>query len=268
MIDLHNHTTRCRHAVGTMEAYVKEAIRRGITHFGFADHSPWTLNSIGERYAMLEDELPGYVAEVGRLKENYNRMGSATGREFHIFLGMEMDYIPSRLNRARKAIDAYDWDYLIGSVHNIGFEKLQRAGMYDSWDIDDIYELYFQQVHTMIQDRFGDIVGHIDLPKKMGRRPLRGMLFYIEPIIPDLRASKMAVEINTSGLDNPSMEFMPGWDVVKRLWEEGIPLTLGGDAHAPDQVGRHIEQAIAGLKKIGVNEIVRFEKRRPIVMPL
>ena len=39
-IDLHNHTTLCNHATGSMEEYVQKAIELGIDEFGFSEHAP------------------------------------------------------------------------------------------------------------------------------------------------------------------------------------------------------------------------------------
>ncbi len=261
LMDLHNHTVRCLHATGTMEAYVERARALGISDFGFSDHSHWMLNATHERYAMLAEELDAYVADVQQLQARYHCDGP---HPFRILLGMEMDFIPARLAVARATQERYPWDYLIGSVHHIGFEKLQQPELYTQWSGDDVCELYFHQLGLMIRERFADIVGHLDLPKKMGFRPQRGLLSYIEPLIPDLLAAGMAVEINTSGLDNPAQEFMPGWDTLAALAESGVPLTLGSDAHAPHQVGRHFALALSGLRRIGVRTLVRFERRQQI----
>ena len=265
LMDLHTHTARCQHATGTLEEYVERAQALGIRHFGFSDHSHWMLHARDQRYAMRADEQDDYVADVHRLQERYNRDGDAP---FRIRLGMEMDFIPSRLDVARDTARRYEWDYLIGSIHNIGFEKLQEPEMYDFWHIEDVCEIYFHFVGMMVRERFCNIVGHLDLPKKMGRMPAGGMLRYIEPLIPDLLANDIAVEINTSGLDNPAQAFMPGWDVVEALASRGVPLTLGADAHAPHQVGRHFDKALEGLRKAGVKELVRFERRQMVAVPI
>lgn len=265
LMDLHNHTTRCCHASGAMEAYVEKARERGITDYGFSDHSHWMLHARGQRYAMLADELDDYVNDVRRLQERHNSDGD---QPFRIRLGMEMDYIPSRLDVAEDVRKRYDWDYLIGSVHNIGFEKLQEPEMYNFWHIEDVCEVYFHFVGMMVRERFCDIVGHLDLPKKMGAMPAGGMLRYVEPLIPDLLANDIAVEINTSGMDNPARAFMPGWDIVEALAASGVPLTLGSDAHAPHNVGRHFDAALEGLRKAGVKELVRFERRQMIAEPI
>ena len=265
LMDLHTHTARCQHATGTLEEYVERAQALGIRHFGFSDHSHWMLHSIGKRYAMLASELDDYVADVRRLQEKYNRDDA---QAFRVLLGMEMDFIPARLDEARRIIRQYDWDYLIGSVHNIGCEEIQQADTYSQWRIDDVCELYFHQLGEMIRERFCDVIAHLDLPKKMGWRPQRSLLSYVEPLIPDLLANDITVEINTSGLDNPAQAFMPGWDTVEALASSGVTLTLGSDAHAPHHVGRHFDLALAGMRKAGVKELVRFEKRNRIAVPI
>ena len=265
LIDLHSHTVRCCHATGSMEAYVERAQALGLRDFGFSDHSHWMLNDTRNRLAMRAFELDDYVRDVEGLKARFDRSGA---QPFNVRLGMEMDFIPSRLELAREVQRRYDWDYVIGSVHNIGFERLQMPEMFDQWATEDICELYFHQLGLMLRERYCDIVGHIDLPKKMGWRPAGGLLPYIELLIPELLASGCAVEINTSGLDSPAGEFMPGWDVVAALASAGVPLTLGADSHAPQQVGRHFGEALAGLRRAGVRELTRFERRQPIAVPL
>ena len=37
----HTHTTRCFHAIGKDEEYVKAAIQANIKELGFSDHTPW-----------------------------------------------------------------------------------------------------------------------------------------------------------------------------------------------------------------------------------
>lgn len=265
LIDLHSHTERCRHATGAMEAYVERARELGLRDFGISDHSHWMLLAKGQCYAMQASELDAYVADVQRLQVRYDRAGS---QPFNVRLGMEMDYIPARLAIAREVQQRHPWDYIIGSVHNVGFELLQQPEMYDQWSIDDVCELYFHQLGMMVRDRYCDIIGHLDLPKKMGRRPSGGLLRYVEPLLPEILAAGMTVEINTSGLDNPCAEFMPGWDIVAALAESGIPLTLGSDAHAPHHVGRHFAAALDGLHRLGVRQVMRFERRQCIAVPL
>ena len=228
LFDLHSHTTRCHHASGAVEQYIERAIELDFFEFGISDHSPWMIQHPDEPMAMSWAELPGYVSEIQRLQERYQRDGE---KSFRLRLGMEMDFVPSRLDVARETIRRYPWDYLIGSIHNVGIWSIncrEEAIIYKNYSIADICEVYFHQIGEMVRERFCDVIGHLDLPKKMGYGPKEGCLRWIEPLIPAIRQAGMAVEINTSGKDSPGGECFPSWDVVEALAAGGVMLTLGG----------------------------------------
>lgn len=42
----------------------------------------------------------------------------------------------------------------------------------------------------------------------------------------------------------------------------GVQVTLGSDAHQPNQVARHFDSAIALLKEVGYSKITRFRNRQ------
>lgn len=54
-VDLHNHTSLCKHATGTMEEYVLKAIQESIDVFGFSCHNPMNFD---KDYRMGFEELP------------------------------------------------------------------------------------------------------------------------------------------------------------------------------------------------------------------
>lgn len=268
LVDYHNHTTRCGHATGTMGEYIERAREAGIAEYGFAEHSHWMIQGPGQWLAMKEADLPGYVAEVGDLQRRYNREGP---EPFHVRLGIEMDFVPSRLEIARRVSEQFDWDYRIGSIHHIGlwgFDDPDLTGDWDRVNIEDVYDAYFELMRRMIDGRFCEIIGHLDLPKKFGHRPEGGAMRWVEPLIAPIAEAGMAVEINTAGRDKPVAEFYPSWEIVEGLAEAGVPITLGADAHAPGEAGRYLEEAREGLLARGVRRIVRFEKRRMIPVEL
>ena len=57
----HTHTTRCGHAVGTDEEYVKAAIKAGLHTLGFSDHAPYREPFPPER--MNFEQLEEYMSE-------------------------------------------------------------------------------------------------------------------------------------------------------------------------------------------------------------
>ncbi|HOR28909.1 MAG TPA: histidinol-phosphatase HisJ family protein [Candidatus Sumerlaeota bacterium] len=265
LIDYHSHTWRCRHAHGAMEQYVQRAIALGFSEFGFSDHSPWMIQARGEHVAMAPEELPDYVADVQALRRRFN------SDQFTLRLGLEMDYVPSRRAIARRAIEQFPWDYLIGSVHHLGFwglPKPSHAHFFETARIEDVCELYYHLVGEMIDEGFCDIIAHLDLPGKFGHFPPGGMVPYVEPLIPRMLARGTAVEINTSGVDAPCAEVQPGWDVLALLADAHVPLLVNSDAHQPEHIGRHFPETLSRLRDLGVRTLTRFEARRRIEYPL
>ena len=70
--NFHTHTTRCGHAVGEDEEYVKQAIAAGIKTLGFSDHAPYDYGNgwyDGDRMSLKVAK--DYALSVRKLKEKY-----------------------------------------------------------------------------------------------------------------------------------------------------------------------------------------------------
>ena len=79
---------------------------------------------------------------------------------------------------------------------------------------------------------------------------------------------QLCFELNTSGKAAPVCEFYPGRRLLELCFQEGVPVTLGSDAHGPEQVGRYFDDAIRLLKEIGYRELAVFSKRQRSFLPL
>ena len=264
MVDLHNHTPYCHHAEGHPEEFIARARELGIREYGFAEHSPWMFQYKDDPpIAPSWDEFRAYLRDMEELRDRLQ------GEEINLRIGIEVDYLPSRLDAAARFTANYPFDYHIGSVHNLGhwiFDHPDHLGEWEGRDIEAIYEEYFQAIRDMLGWGFIDILGHLDLPKKFGHRPPGGYERMVEELLPDLRNSGVVVEINTAGKDKPAGEFYPSPGIVRRLANAGIPLTLGSDAHRPSEVGRHRKEALELLRECGVKELVSFDQRQRIAV--
>ena len=158
-VDLHNHTTLCNHATGTVEEYVKRAIELGIDEYGFACHAPMNFDP---KYRMKLEERNIYEKWVNEAKEKYKD-------KIKILLAYEVDFLNGFM--LDEILNA-NVDYLIGSVHFLqnknemwGFDNPEFIGVYKSVDIDKIWEDYFDAIEAMAKTNYFQIVGHLDLIK-------------------------------------------------------------------------------------------------------
>ena len=69
---------------------------------------------------------------------------------------------------------------------------------------------------------------------------------------------------NTEEYHDPRNSFLS--EVLDR--RRGIPITLSSDAHHPEQIARHYQQAVAVLKKTGYRQITTFRNRNKIPLPI
>ena len=60
----HTHTYRCNHATGTIEDYVKEAIKANIDEIGISDHLPHPGKNIDNYHRMAYEDLEDYFGKI------------------------------------------------------------------------------------------------------------------------------------------------------------------------------------------------------------
>lgn len=271
LIDYHTHHVRCGHAVGELEEYVKRGIELGLSQLGLSDHMPLLHVDPAAYYpemAMPLDELPRYVEEAFQLKEKYRG-------QIDLRVGLEGDFIEGWERQIEEIVDAYPWDYVIGSVHFLGEWDVSDFRQVHNWDGQDVfavYERYYDAVAKAARTGFYDIMGHLDVIKRFGHRPAAA--FEAETIalergaLAAVKAAGVAMELNASGLSKPVAEMFPSRRILSAAVELGIPLTVGSDAHDPRKLGEHLDQARALLRELGVRELATFEGRQRTMVEL
>jgi len=250
-IDLHNHTTRCNHAEGTIDEYIKRAIEIGIDIYGFAEHAPMEFDSY---YRLKFDEMSDYSKEILDAKERYRE-------QIQILLGYEVDYLKGYIDR--RVLDA-SVDYLIGSVHFLdkwGFDNPEFIGKWESRNIDDIWQEYFDAIEAMAKTGYFNIVGHLDLIKIFKYMPSKDIRIIAYNALKAIKKSGMAVELNGAGLRKPIKELYPSTFLLEVVYELDIPITFSSDAHSIGQVGFGYDEAKAEAHKVGYQKAVTFEQK-------
>ncbi|OQX86272.1 MAG: hypothetical protein B6D63_00255 [Candidatus Latescibacteria bacterium 4484_7] len=263
MIDYHLHGNFCGHGSGRLEEYVLAAIDRGLSEIGFSAHLPKVVDP-DPYHAMLEDDLPRYVKTVRSLQDEY-------GTRIKIKLGIEADYFEGFEEKTRALLSAHPFDYVIGSIHFLGdWHFTSRAGLaqYGREDPNEAFPRYFELLRKMISTGLFDIVGHPDAIRRS----------YFVPTIPlegEYRATAelieqkgMSAEVNTAGLRRDAGSIYPAHEFLSVLVAEGVPLTIGSDAHRPDDVGRDFDSALSELKRFGVERVAVYERRKRSLVPL
>ena len=259
MVDYHIHTYLCCHAEGKVNDYVDTAVNRGLKEIGFADHFPLSLMEVEPKapVTMEADEIDLYLKMVSDV---------AARDDITVKTGIELDYIPLKTVELRSMLNNLPFDYIIGSIHFMDdwdFSHPFFAHEYKERSIADVYERYFSLVSDACSSGLFDIVGHVDVIKKFGYRPEAKILDgYYREVAGVLANNNVCLEVNTSGIDAPVNEMYPAVGLIKYCIDNKVNITLGSDAHAPQQVGRYFPETIEMLKSMGLKEIMTFSSRK------
>lgn len=255
--DYHMHTALCGHAIGSLEQYVRHAISIGLKEIGFSDHAP-----------MVHERMQGVTMDMRQLSL-YHRMiddvKAAYGDQITIKYALESDFIPGFEAQTKAIIDAYPYDYIIGSVHFVDGWAIDDPAAKEYWntvDINKVWRQYFDLLRQSAKTGYFNIIGHSDLPKKFGHRATEDMTNEVRATAKIFNECGVAVEINTSGLRKPIGEIYPAPAYLKIYREAGVPLTFGSDAHTPQDVGKNFSDAVDLAKSAGYTEYVLFKQRK------
>ena len=250
-IDLHNHTTRCNHATGSIDEYIQRAITLGIDIYGFSEHAPMDFDP---KYRLSFEEMSAYTTEVLQAKERYRD-------QIQILLGYEVDWLAGHMDA--RVLNA-KVDYLIGSIHFIdkwGFDNPEFIGGWKEKNIDEIWKAYFEATEAMARSGKFDIVGHLDLIKVFKYLPKQDTRVLAKEALKAIKKSNMVLELNAAGLRKPIGEIYPSKALLEVAYELDIPITFSSDAHAIDQIGFSYEKVTSLAKEVGYRQAVTFQGR-------
>eukprot|EP00045_Choanoeca_perplexa_P004119 m.35589 g.35589 ORF g.35589 m.35589 type:complete len:299 (-) comp12404_c0_seq1:55-951(-) len=266
MWSFHSHSGQfCKHAAGTLEEMVLQAIKLGFTHYGLSEHMPRYRGidlypeelEAGMGPEELEEQFASYVVEARRLQTLYRS-------KIQLFVGVETELCrPESLADVSALQAKYALDYMVGSVHHvdgipIDFDeaRIQRAET-ACGGAEALALRYFDHVTTMIETLQPDVVGHLDLIRLL--RPnlemnLNVMAAVEKAVMAGVRYG-CVFEINSAGLRKGLQGPYPHADVLKVLQKHGAKLCISDDAHKPEQVGTCYQQLRAYLVEQNVTSL-------------
>ena len=260
--DYHVHSFYCRHGEGQIHEYVEQAIARGCSEIGFAEHIPIpALDDDEGRMAVAS--FPAYLRDVRKAQSLYP--------DIRIRLGLEADYIPEQMDYISRFIHDHPFDFVIGSVHFIDgwdFTNPLYLDRFAQHGVDETWRAYYHLVAEAADTGLYDIIGHFDIPKKYGHRPVADLSTDVRRALQAMSRNNLALDVNTSGRRRVTGEIHPSRDILKQALALGIPAVLGSDAHTPVDVASYFKETMQQLYDIGFRELCGFDKRMRFSFPL
>ena len=251
-VNLHTHTARCMHAVGTDEEYVLAAIDRGLQALGFSDHTPHFFpDGYTSSVRMTPEQLPGYADSIRALKEKY--AGQIT-----IYLGVEAEYLPDLFSDTLSLLRDNGVEYMLLGQHQL----LPVGGPHCGTATEDetILQCYCDRVIAAMETGLFTYLAHPDFIHFIGEEKIYRK--HMRRLCRTAKGCGIPLEINMLGLRQnrhyPSDRF---FSIVA---EEDCPVVIGSDAHKPEQVllPDNEAQALEIVNRFGLALITEPEIRK------
>jgi histidinol-phosphatase (PHP family) len=174
-----------------------------------------------------------------------------------------VDFIPGREDWIRELAGMHGWDFFLGSVHYIGDWPVDlSAKNWEGRDVEATWREYFELWKQAARSRLFDSLAHPDLPKKFNLKPKTNFSNVYEAALLAAADAEVAIEVSTAGLRKPCREIYPSEEFLLIARRLNVPVSLGSDAHLPQEVGQDFDKAITLLRKCGYDEICQFTQRK------
>lgn len=165
-------------------------------------------------------------------------------------------------------LDAFPWDYALGALHRIDKETIFHQSYYSQPE-KQAYEKYFKALHKMVELGRFNILAHMDLIKRYGVE-YYGIFdpqhyeHLIRSILHSLADRDLALEVNTIPLRRPVREASPSLQILRWFREEGgTYVTIGSDAHTPEEVGANLEDGLSMVREAGFESLTTYDQGEP-----
>lgn len=263
--DYHLHSYFSGDSQAPMAEMIKRAVSLGFTEMCFTEHmdigfpvsKDWSAGA-------FEVNTDAYLSELFKCRREF-------AARIKVRFGIELGLQPDLSRQIAAYAKSYDFDFIIGSTHVVNHKDPGYPSYYEGISTEEGYRAYFQEIFNSIRtfENF-DIYGHIDYVIRYSKEKDTNYCYdryadLFDRIIDVLVENGKGIEINTGGLDKGLKEQHPCTEFLRRYRKRGGEIiTVGSDAHRPEDIGRHFNRAADVLKECGFGYYCTFEKRMPI----
>lgn len=267
IVDSHVHTDNSPDARDSIMKLCEQAQQIGLKRFAVTDHCE--VNYTGTKYDFMKLAMQSLM-DARKAKMIFE------GR-IDILCGVELGQAAQNYDLAHKILNAYEFDFVIGSVHNAKGNPDFSALKCDDPSID-LYaqlETYYQEYFEISKWGKVDTIAHITYPL----RYIEGIynipidmtryMDLIDGIYKNIIENGISLEINTSGLRQKYGKTFPSTDYLLRYRELGGELiTIGSDAHCTEDLAGGIKKGYEIASGCGFKYVAYYKERKPVMVKI
>ena len=187
-----------------------------------------------------------------------------------VVIGAELGQPMANPKEGRRFLsDHPELDFVIGSVHQMENDLDVYYYNFRKHDPAQVYDHYLDLLTEYAADYDYDVIGHITYPLRYMAEAgfavnIEQFLDKIENLYRIIIRRDRGIELNLSGFRQSMQTTMPAPKLLKLYYEcGGRILTLGTDAHRPEDVGAFLRAGQDIAYECGFRELTTFENRTP-----
>lgn len=263
--DYHVHSAFSGDSTAQLKDIINTAIDRKMSSICITDHMD--IDFPGENPLLFTFDIEKYFSTLISLKDEYKD-------KIDIRIGVEVGLQPHLADEIAELTN-HPFDFIIGSSHIVNGKDPYYEDYYISRSEYDALNEYFECICKCIDatNNF-DVYGHLDYivrysPSKNDFFSYEKFKPVIDKILNKLISRGKGIEINTAGYDKGLNSPNPCKEIIKRYHElGGRIITIGSDAHIPQNIGSHFTEAACLLKDCGFKYYTVFKNRKPSFIKL
>lgn len=260
--DCHMHSSFSADSQAPMESMILEAKARGLSGICFTEHLDPDYPPVPDSLDFSLD-LPAYRTSFTKLKEKY-------AGQLEVRFGIEFGLQPHLEQEFQTLLSQEPFDFVIGSSHVVHGYDPYYPEFFQGRKESACYMEYFESILENLAVINGmDVYGHIDYIVRYGPSQNREYSYgryqdILDEILRTILDKGMGIEINTGGYRYGLGEPNPCGRILRRYRELGGEIiTVGADAHAPEQIAFSFDKAAALLSDCGFRYYTVFHNRKP-----
>jgi histidinol-phosphatase (PHP family) len=262
-VDYQVHSLRSHDGQASIFDQCLHACAIGLDEIGFSEHKDFDPDDPAVDYF----DYDAYMQEIEAARKRF-------GHRLKIRAGVEIDYQIWFEDKISNYLENHSFDFVIGSVHYVNRVKVMSPEYNRSRNARLAYSDYFHAVRDSVVSGCFDILGHLEYANRLGVEAWgpydtcvhRADLINIFDRVID---EELTLEINTAGLHQGLNLTYPAAETVEIYAEHGGNLiSIGSDAHHPDQLAHAYADAAQMVLANGITHVCTWENRRRINMPL
>ncbi len=279
MIDCHTHTINSPDGYSSVSEMALKAYEKGLSVLAVTDHCEanrfFSIEHYGKKTSGYEYDIYDYGLRFEQSMKDITSAKNEFKGRLDLLCGIELGQATQDLSAADAIAADKRLDFIICSMHELkGYDDFAFLD-YNKYDVPFLLELYYEEIYKLCKWGNFDVLGHLTYTLRYieGKYKIKVDMKPYEDIIREsfglLIEKGRGIEINTSGLRQEYGKAFPDLYWVKIFREMGGEiLTLGSDAHKPEDIGKGIKEGLEIAKEAGFSQICYFKERKPVFIDI